>query len=276
MKQTKRKPQGATRTTAEKKVAKPALSERVSLKLPVKLLRAVAVVGVVVALLMGGSRVLDRLDQPITRVQVAGELRHLDQAVIAEWVQGQITDGVLRTNLRSLQRQLQKQPWIAKATVRRQWPGVLAISLQERVAVARWNNKDLLTANGEVFKPQQLPLFEELPHLWGVDVSGREVLQQFHWLQVQFQTMDLQVVTVSKAQRGAWQIEVVPQLSDGEAGQAVSLQVAFGKHDLAERLERFKTLYESVLQARINEIERVDLRYTNGISVQWKDAENVT
>lgn len=275
MKQAKRKPQGATRTTVEKRI-KPALRERVSLKLPMKLLRRLVVVSVLVMLMMSGGRVLDSLDQPITQIQVTGKLTHLDQADIAAWVQGQITDGVLRTNLRSLQVQLQKQPWIATVTVRRQWPGVLHISLQERVAVARWNHKDLLTADGEVFKPQQLPVFEELPHLWGVDVSGREVLQKFRWLQAQFQNMDLQVVTVNKAQRGAWQVELISQLADEDKDKAASLQVAFGAHDLQARLERFKTLYDSVLQARINEIERVDLRYTNGIAVQWKDAENVT
>lgn len=275
MKQAKRKPQGATRTTVEKRI-KPALRERVSLKLPMKLLRRLVVVSVLVMLMMSGGRVLDSLDQPITQIQVTGKLTHLDQADIAAWVQGQITDGVLRTNLRSLQVQLQKQPWIATVTVRRQWPGVLHISLQERVAVARWNHKDLLTADGEVFKPQQLPVFEELPHLWGVDVSGREVLQKFRWLQAQFQNMDLQVVTVNKAQRGAWQVELISQLADEDKDKAASLQVAFGAHDLQARLERFKTLYDSVLQARINEIERVDLRYTNGIAVQWKDAKNVT
>ena len=276
MKQTKRKAQGATRTTVEKKVAKHALRERVSLKVPMKLLRGVAVLAVLIVLVMGSSRVLDRLDQSITGVQIAGDLTHLDEAVIAEWVQGHITDGVLRTDLRSLQRQLQKQPWVAKVTVRRQWPGVLMIRLQEHVAVARWNSKGLLTVNGEVFKPQQLPLLEELPHLWGVDVSGREVLQHFRWLQAQFQTMDLQVVSASKAQRGAWQIEVTPQLVGENEAQAVSLKVAFGKYEIQQRLERFKTLYESVLQARINEIEGVDLRYTNGIAVQWKSADKVT
>lgn len=280
MKQTKRKPQGATRTDTrawvEQKPAKPALRGRVSLKLPMKLLRGLAVIGVMTVLVMGGSRVLVSLDQPITRVQVAGKLRHLDQAAIAQWVQGQITDGVLSTDLRSLQAQLQQRPWVANVAVRRQWPGVLHISLQERVAVARWNDKDLVTAEGEVFKPQQLPVFEQLPHLWGVDVSASDVLQQFLWLQGQFQEFGLQVVAVSKAQRGAWQIELVTQAATDSEDQAVSLQVAFGKQDLMARLARFKTLYDSVLQARINEIERVDLRYTNGIAVQWKDAENVT
>jgi len=276
MKQTKRKPQGATRTTAEQKPAKPALRERLSLKLPLRLFRGLAVVGLMALLVIGGGRVLDNLDQPITRVQVAGKLNHLDQATIAEWVKGQITDGVLSTDLRSLQAQLQQRAWVANVAVRRQWPGVLHISLQERIAVARWNNKDLLTAEGKVFKPQQLPVFEQLPHLWGVDASASDVLQQFHWLQAQFKSMDLQVITVSKAQRGAWQVELLTQVADDSEDQAATLQVAFGKEGLKQRLARFRTLYDSVLQTRINEIEQVDLRYTNGISVQWKDTENVT
>ena len=276
MKKSKRKPQGATRTMVEQKPAKPALRERVSLKLPMKFLRGLAVVAVMALLVVVGGRVLDSLDQPITRVQVDGKLRHLDRAVIAQWVQGQITDGVLRTNLRSLQTQLQQQPWVAKVAVRRQWPGVLNVSLQERVAVARWNEKDLMTADGEVFKPRQLPVFEQLPHLWGVDVSAVEVLQQFRWLQAQFQDMNLHIVAVSKEQRGAWQVELVTEITENSEGEAVTLQIAFGKQDLKDRLARFKTLYDGVLQARINEIERVDLRYTNGIAVQWKDAEKVT
>jgi len=276
MKKSKRKPQGATRTMVEQKPAKPALRERVSLKLPMKFLRGLVVVAVMAVLVVGGGRVLDSLDQPITRVQVDGKLRHLDQAAIAQWVQGQITDGVLRTNLRSLQAQLQQQPWVAKVAVRRQWPGVLNVSLQERVAVARWNEKDLMTADGEVFKPRQLPVFEQLPHLWGVDVSAGEVLQQFRWLQAQFQDMNLHIVAVSKEQRGAWQVELVTEITENSEGEAVTLQIAFGKQDMKDRLARFKTLYDGVLQARINEIERVDLRYTNGIAVQWKDTEKVT
>ena len=276
MKQIQRKAQGATRTTADNKVAKPALRERVSLKMPMKLLRGVAVVVVFVVLVLGGRLVLDRLDQPITRVQIAGELTHLDQAVIAERVQGYITGGLLLTDLRSLQRELQELPWVAKVAVRRQWPGVLVISFHERGAVARWNNSDLLTANGEVFAPQQLQLFEELPHLRGVDVSGLEVLQQFHWLQTRFAIMDLQVVTVSKTERGAWEVEVISLLVGDNDSQAASLRVLFGKYDLQQRLERFKILYESVLKARINQIERVDLRYTHGIAVQWKNAVKVT
>lgn len=276
MKKDKRRPQGATRSANQKPARKP-LPERVSLRLPMRLLRTLAVCGVLVVMVMGSGRLLDSLDQPITRVKVYGELTHIDEQAIAQWVEGQITEGVLSMDLRNLQTHLQAQPWVASAAVRRQWPGVLAISLSERVAVARWNEAGLLTAEGTVFKPPQLPLFEQLPHLWGADASAIEVLKQFHWMQQQFAGMRLQVVALSKAHRGAWQVELVTQAGQTEAAdQSAIIQVALGKQELSARMARFKTLYDSVLQARINEIERVDLRYTNGVAVQWKAAEKVS
>jgi cell division protein FtsQ len=278
MKKNSRKQQGATRIVGKKPV-KLALRERLpqkrALALPIKLLSGVAVLAIMATLVVGGGRVLERLDPPIMQVTVTGNLLNLDSAAIVSWVEGQITGGVLRTDLRRLQVQLQERPWVASVAVRRQWPDVLHISVQERVAVARWNDEYLLTAQGEVFKPQQSPVAVTLPRLSGEDANASEVLQQFGWMQTQFSTMGLAVVAVSKAQRGAWQAEVEAVAIDDSAVPA-AIQVTFGKQVLAERLGRFSTLFESVLQARINEIKRVDLRYTNGIAVQWKKVGKVT
>lgn len=265
MKNSKRKPQGATRTSVVQKPERKPVSEL--LQLPLKLLKVVAVCGVLAGLVLGGQRVLDSLDQPITHVEVAGDLKQIDETVIAAWVQEQITEGVLSTDLRNLQAQLQARPWVANAAVRRKWPGVLAISLAEHEAVARWNEKALVTAEGLVFQPEQLPVFDELPHLWGADSSALEVLQKFHWMQGKFEALGMQLVSVSKAYRGAWQVEVVAQ------DVQTSLQMALGKQDIEAKLARFETLYESVLKARLTEVERVDLRYTNGVAVQWKTAK---
>lgn len=266
MKNSKRKPQGATRTSVVQKPERKPVSEL--LQLPLKLLKVVAVCGVLAGLVLGGQRVLDSLDQPITRVEVAGDLKQIDETAIASWVQEQITEGVLSTDLRNLQAQLQARPWVANAAVRRKWPGVLTISLTEHEAVARWNEKALLTAKGLVFEPEQLPVFDELPHLWGADSSALEVLQKFHWMQEKFEALEMQLVSVSKAYRGAWQVEVV-----AEQDVQTSLQMALGKQDIESKLARFETLYDSVLKARLAEVERVDLRYTNGVAVQWKAAE---
>lgn len=266
MKNSKHKPQGATRTSVVQKPERKPVAER--LQLPLRLLRVVAICGVLAGLVFGGQRVLDSLDQPITQVKVAGDLKQIDEAAISAWVQAQITEGVLSTDLRNLQVQLQARPWVSSAAVRRKWPGVLAISLTEHEAVARWNEKALLTDKGLVFEPDQLPVFDELPHLWGADSSALDVLQQFYWMQEKFESLGMQVISVSKAYRGAWQVEVL-----AEQDEQISLQIALGKQDIDAKLVRFKTLYDSVLKSRLADVLRVDLRYTNGVAVQWKAAE---
>lgn len=276
MKKSNRKPQGATRTSVVQEPVRRPISELLSL--PLKLLKVTAVFGVLAVIVLGGQRLLDSLDQPITRVEVTGELMQIDEAGIANWVQGQITEGVLRTDLNNLQIQLQARPWVARVAVRRKWPGVLHVSLQEHVPVARWNEKALLTAQGLVFEPQQLPMMDDAPLLMGVDSSSREVLRQFARLQAELAELSFRVVSVKKSERGAWLLQLlsVEALAAGVSDQDALIEVALGKQELAAKLERFKNLYHSVLKVKINEIERVDLRYTNGVAVQWKTAPTVS
>jgi len=281
MRANKRKPQGATRTgelKPERRTLSERLPDRQSFSLPLKLLRGLTVIAVLVVVVMGGGRVLDSLDQPITKVQVAGALTFIDGKAVAQWVQGQITEGVLRTDLNSLQQQLQARPWVERVSVRRQWPGILHVSLREHVAVAHWNDHALLTTQGQVIEPQQLPVLEDAPLLRGVDSSSVEVLKQFARLQAELVQLSLQLVSVHKSERGAWQLQLLSAeaLATGETGQNSLIEVALGKQQLDAKITRFKNLYHSVLKAKLKEIERVDLRYTNGVSVQWKSAPKVS
>ena len=36
------------------------------------------------------------------------------------------------------------------------------------------------------------------------------------------------------------------------------------------RFQRFITVYENRLASRLDEVSRVDARYSNGVAVQWK------
>lgn len=276
MRNSKRKPQGATRTTAVE--VKPRKQMVELMRLPLKVLKVTAVSGVLAAMVLGGQRLLDGLDQPITHVEVAGQLKQIDEQKIAQWVRQQITEGVLLTDLKHLQNQLQARPWVARAAVRRKWPGVLYVNLQEHVPVARWNDSALLTSQGLVFEPEQLPVMQGAPLLKGVDASAKEVLQQFATLQAELARLNFKVVALEKSERGAWSVQLVSGEALAEAGSTppALLEVALGKHQLTERLARFESLYHAVLKARLNEIKRVDLRYTNGVAVQWKTAPAVS
>ena len=48
------------------------------------------------------------------------------------------------------------------------------------------------------------------------------------------------------------------------------LQLLFGRDHLVEKVRRFAVVYEKELKEQIDKIERVDLRYANGLAVAWR------
>ena len=60
-------------------------------------------------------------------------------------------------------------------------------------------------------------------------------------------------------ERRAWHLQV---------GNGVLLEL--GRADTRERLQRFIRAYPTIFAARIEELKRVDLRYSNGFSVYWQ------
>jgi cell division protein FtsQ len=59
--------------------------------------------------------------------------------------------------------------------------------------------------------------------------------------------------------RRAWHL----QLAGG-------VQLELGRADAWKRLQRFVVAYPSVFAGRLAELQRVDLRYSNGFSVYWQ------
>ena len=72
-------------------------------------------------------------------------------------------------------------PWVASASVRRQWPNQLQIVINEHQAVARWKNDILINGNGELFRPADIPegMAQSLVQLQGPDNSYQYLFAQY-------------------------------------------------------------------------------------------------
>ena len=60
--------------------------------------------------------------------------------------------------------------------------------------------------------------------------------------------------------RGAWQMELA-------GGQEIRL----GRRNLQQRVDRFFQVVVPVLATEMQQVNYIDLRYTNGFSVGWSD-----
>jgi len=207
-----------------------------------------------------GMRGVDHLlSQPVNHVAIDGELQHADRQQLANIIGESIGRGFWRSDLLALKQKLEAEPWIGHAHIRRQWPDNLTVTLREQVAVAYWQERALLNDRGEVFVPGKLPELA-LPHLSGPDDSQAQVLQDYRWLALQFAPMKMQPMLFSLDAKGSRRLV----LDNG-------IEIALGDGDMVPKLQRLERIFAAQLGTRREQIARIDMRYTNGLAVRWRD-----
>ena len=212
---------------------------------------------------MAGRDLMQWLDRPVTQVEITGNTRHLDKQAVAHELAAQIDQPLFGIDLPDLQKKVISIPWIHDASVSRQWPPAIRINVVEEVPVARWGDKGLLNHQGDIFWPELKPEYLALPRLSGPAHETVQIMEQFHDLNRMFANTGIQLQGLTLEPRGAWSLK----LSNG-------IEVIAGREHLVERLRRFLVIYQQDLAAKADQIRQVDIRYTNGVAVQWKEPEN--
>ncbi|GGE33867.1 cell division protein FtsQ [Halopseudomonas oceani] len=218
-----------------------------------------------VALGMGlyelGSRLMPLADRPIALISVEGELEYIDREAVQQVIQPYLNDSFLGIDLDGLRSDLLAMPWVAQASVRRVWPDKLVIALDEQLPVARWGDKALLNNEGKAFEPQDIARFSELPQLNGPERSKRRVMRQYQQFSSLLRPQGMVVSKLELRDRGSWFLTT----DDG-------MELLLGRDNLVDKMQRFMTIEQLMLSDRRELIARVDLRYSNGMAVAWRDA----
>lgn len=201
----------------------------------------------------------------IDSVQFYGELRWLRHEELNEVMKPFLQTNFFSADLDGIKQSLEKLPWVESASVRRVWPSRLNAIIKEHVAVARWQEDSLINDKGALFYPGKFP--EGLVRLDGPSNAQQELFAQYRELQPLFAGYGLAVSRMFLNERRALGLE----LSNG-------LRIDFGRitssMDLYYVTARFLKVYMNDLLKQAGKMEVVDLRYTNGFSVQWKNSEN--
>jgi cell division protein FtsQ len=199
------------------------------------------------------------LNQPVAEIRMAGATRHLDKTALAQTLAEGLSSPLLQLDLKQIQDQLIGNPWVHRASVRRQWPPSLEVQLEEEVPVARWGDKGLLNHQGDIFWPELKPKYRVLPRLNGPAHETVRIMQQFHDLNRMFSNDGLRLIGLTLETRGAWTLE----LDNG-------IRIVAGREQLVPRLRRFLSIYRLSLADKAEQIEQIDIRYTNGVAVSWR------
>lgn len=196
---------------------------------------------------------------PIKTVQVKGDYQHVSTTTLQDTIKPFAKSSFFALQATALQDRLQQLPWIANANVRRVFPSTLIITLQEKQPVAIWNNSALLTKDGVLFSPEKSTYPQNLPYLNGPDDAAQNLLTTMQQINNMLQPLNLTVQQLMLSPRESWQLV----LSDG-------IKVTIGQRDMASRLQQLITVFPKIIGEDGDKVASVDLRYPNGMAIQWK------
>lgn len=205
------------------------------------------------------QRLLPYADRPIAKINVQGDLSYISQQAVQQRIAPYIAASFFSIDLAGMRSELEQMPWIAHAEVRRVWPDQVMIRLEEQLPIARWGDEALLNNQGQAFTPRELAHYEQLPQLWGPQRAQEQVMQQYQMLSQMLRPLGFSIIRLELRERGSWFLST---------GQGV--EILLGRDHLVEKMRRFISIYEKTLKEQIANIERVDLRYPNGLAVAWR------
>ncbi|MDZ7786853.1 MAG: cell division protein FtsQ/DivIB [Halofilum sp. (in: g-proteobacteria)] len=220
-------------------------------------------IGVLTLAMLAGGLVwwARAVDWPIEVVRIDGPVRHTDRERMKSIMARHAEAGFAAMDLTALRRELVDLPWVREASLRRVWPDTLRVEVREHEPVAVWNDDALVSDEGVVFRPAEFSA-DDLARLEGPKGQGGEMLERLRAFEQRLAPLGLKIAGLEQDARRAWRLTL---------GNGIVLRL--GRDRVAERLARFRAVWSGVLKPRAERIAAVDLRYTNGFAVAWRDGE---
>lgn len=200
---------------------------------------------------------------PFKSVQIYGELSWIDRDKLNEIILKNIDGGFFSLNISQLKERLEQQAWIESVAIRRVWPDVLQITANEQQPVAIWNGDRVINNYGELFDPMGQELPEYLVKVSGPEGSQSMMMEHYFAISKLFQDVGLRIASMDINERRALQVILTN-------GVRLLLGRVNSGEESAEEVQRFVTAYKQNLSPKFEDIALVDLRYTNGLAVRWK------
>lgn len=222
-------------------------------------LQKILLLGSVVGLLaIGFMKLNDPRLLPIQKVRAQGAFINLTEAMLLSRA-GNIKGGYFNIDVSAVQQNIESLAWVDKAYVKRMWPDTLMISVTEQNAMAWWQGKGLINQRGELFYPDKKTFPTGLPQLNGPVGTHQQLLDHYNNMSSMLVEVGLTMQQLDMDARRS----MILRLDNG-------LKILLGRNTYYPRLQRFIRIYDKLLVTEVNQIQQIDMRYTNGFTVLRK------
>ena len=211
----------------------------------------------------------------LSQLVLNGDHAYTDEDDIRQAILGLgLPNTYIGQNVDDIQQEIMQFPWIKQASVRKQWPDRLIVSIEEYKPAFYWNDLFLIYIFGNIFNvPLDRFVERQLPKLYGPEGKEKAIVKiyyKFNDLSKKLASsgLTLQIKSTVTDERNAWQL-TIKQCIAGFCPENQEMKLILGSENIEQRYQQFIKLLPEI-QVRIPKDERItvaDLRYESGISV---------
>lgn len=225
-----------------------------------KMMTVFAWFAVFCAVLFTGYQMLTQKDVlPIKEISFSGEFKQISAQQLHSIIVDGVSGNFFTLSVNELYHKFYALPWVEQIWVHRVWPDKINIEIKEQEPVAILKDKGLLNAKGKVFTSDIGEFKSVLPTFSVANNYEQEAIAKFK---------------IYEAMLAENNIRIRKFIFDKRKSQVLflsnNMQLKLGRADSKERLARFVKAYDAIQIPKKRAVESIDLRYTNGFAVKWK------
>ena len=203
-------------------------------------------------------------DAHVAELKVVGTRSAAETQQVMQHVLPQVTQNYFTSNLTEIRDKTLELSWVDRVVVSRAWPNAIRVRVIPHHPIARWGTGRLLSDSGIIFSEVSPKNNNDLPLLHGPLAQSSMMMRRYNEINQLFIPLDLRLTELYLTERMTWFM----QFDSG-------LRVIVDQDQTMGKLQRLSYLAEHDLQTVWPRITAIDLRYRNGLAIQWKNSQPV-
>lgn len=236
-------------------------------RIPARVWKVGMLLALAIALLGGGFAFKSLLNNPenftISRVDIQGERKFIKDEELRTVIEKYTKTNLHLLDTAALETDLKALPWVRNVILRKTWPDSLVVEVEEQQPVAFWGRERLMNPWGEIFAAELPSMRGVLPVLYSPEDKGREMGERYVQMKAWLKGLPLEIAELTEDDSGTWRMKI-------KGGP----EIIIGNEDQERRIARFKVGFQRELVNKLANVRRIDLRYTNGFAVEWKQSRS--
>ncbi len=200
-------------------------------------------------------------DAKVATLNVVGVNSDVEKEQISQHLATVVKDNYFTSDLEKIRDQTLEISWVDRVVVSRAWPNGIRVRVMPRHAIARWGTGRLLSDEGDVYSEAVAKNHTNLPLLHGPLDQSKVMMRRYNEINQLFHPVQLRLKELYLTDRRTWFM----QFDSG-------LRIIVDQDQTMSKLQRLSHLAQTDLKPVLLKVSAIDLRYRNGLALQWKSS----